>query len=316
MIRLSPDTLWNLMKQIHKEYAERFVLEPTKLTRLIDTVHQLLGDHRHAAMRDHFEVFLSGNRHEELSSLDDVLALENSHKQRIQCLLITCSAGAEGALRAEHEIQVSFAGNTTNPSSSNRSAKVIGVSVRSDDSGWANRALSAVEEQVERTWQQHTPVITFLWSVSIGVVFLLLSLLGPSNGSKTESQTWLRDSDLDRLQQILDQNGTMTDDELREMRTREYRNILEAKRPAKAPQKKYMHQIVLVAGSLLIVLACSIILLTTCYPKEIFLWGDEETRYAELLNRRKVLWGVLVAMTVTGLGSKLLFAGMDSWLHS
>ncbi len=81
-----------MMMQVHKEYTRAFLLEPTKLTRLLDTIHERLGDHQCSTTHDHFEVFLSGKRREELTSVDAVLALPNSLKQRIIRLVITCSA--------------------------------------------------------------------------------------------------------------------------------------------------------------------------------------------------------------------------------
>ena len=134
------------MKQIHKDYERPFLLEKTKLDRLMDIIHDRLGEYQNTTKRDDFEVFLSGQRREEMTSVDDVLKLDNSRKSKIQRLLITCYASTEGVARPEHEIQVDFDGRAVGK---NR-AKVI-VSVRSDDAGWSDRALSEVEEQVERT---------------------------------------------------------------------------------------------------------------------------------------------------------------------
>jgi hypothetical protein len=58
------------MKQIYKEYAGPFLLEPTKLTRLIDTIHQRLADYPHLSTHDHFEAFLTGDRRDEMTTLE------------------------------------------------------------------------------------------------------------------------------------------------------------------------------------------------------------------------------------------------------
>ena len=139
------------MKQIDKPYERSFLLEPTKLTRLIDKIHERLGDHPHTTTHDSFEVFLSDKRHEKMATVDQLLSLENSHKHKIQRLLIICSGATKGAVRPEHEIQVDF-GKNKSPSSD---TKIVEVSVRSEDDGWASRALSEVEEQLERTWLRY-----------------------------------------------------------------------------------------------------------------------------------------------------------------
>ena len=87
------------MQHINKEYKQAFLLEPTKLTRLIDKIHERLNDQQNTTQRDHFEVFLSGDHREEVSSLDQVLALANWRKHKITRLVIVCSASTAGAER-------------------------------------------------------------------------------------------------------------------------------------------------------------------------------------------------------------------------
>ena len=215
------------------------MLEPTKLTRLVETIHERLADHPGGSHNDHFEVFLSGNRREESITLEGVLAMENSRRHRIQRLLITSYSAAEH--RAAHEIQVDFAGSPTNPQS-NRHAKVIAASVRSDDAGWASRTLSALEEQIERTWQRNLQSILTLIVLLACVLFVLLSQFVSFRGLDLASSLWLRDADFDRLEQLLAPNGTLTEEELREVTTRQFRNIVEARRPKQADQKQRTRQ--------------------------------------------------------------------------
>src|ERR1700741_544180 len=94
-----------------------------------------LANIRTTTMRDDLEVFLSGQRREEMTSIDDILKLDDSRKSKIQRLLITCSGSTEGAARPEHEIQVDFDGRSAGKT------KLV-VSVQSNDAGWSDRALS------------------------------------------------------------------------------------------------------------------------------------------------------------------------------
>ena len=140
------------MPQVQKEYARPFLVEPTKLTRMVDKIHDRLAEQAEGAARDRFEVFMSGDRHEELTSLDQVLALDNSRKCKIQRLIITSSVGA-----SEHfaKVQIDFGVTKTRAPGEPQTAarKVVAVDVRGNDRGWTSRTLSDVEEQVERTWQ-------------------------------------------------------------------------------------------------------------------------------------------------------------------
>ena len=184
------------MKQIDKPYERAFLLEPTKLTRLIDKIHERLGDHHNTTTHDSFEVFLSDKRHEKLTSVDQVLAIENSRKHKIQRLLIVRSAATKEATHPEHEIQVDF-GKSKTPSSD---TKIIEVSVRSEDGGWADRALSEVEEQVERTALQDVPhrVALSILGASVSVLLLFLLILPSISIGGTNFRAadvmWLRGS--------------------------------------------------------------------------------------------------------------------------
>ncbi len=116
------------MKQSHKEYEKAFLVEPTKLTRLLERIHERLGDQEPA--QDKFEVFLTGGRREEATSLDQVLALENSRKRKIKRLIILCSAAAIEPFGTKREIEVDFGGPKTG---GKRTA--VAIRVRSDDAG-------------------------------------------------------------------------------------------------------------------------------------------------------------------------------------
>ena len=96
------------MKQIYKQYDRAFVLEPTKLNRLMGTIHERLADHQLSHPHDSFELTIAGDRREEMSRVDEVLAQDNSSKRRIARLLIVSSVLAAGGARPEHEIHVDF----------------------------------------------------------------------------------------------------------------------------------------------------------------------------------------------------------------
>src|SRR5262245_36974910 len=138
------------MISMHKEYHQAFLLEPTKLRRLIDKIHERLGDHQNTVPVDTFNVFLTGDRREETTTLDQVLALDNSRKRKITRLEIECSASGPGAARPDHEVHIGFA-RPTPSGQAGGGAPIVAISVRSAAAGWASRTLAEVEEQIERT---------------------------------------------------------------------------------------------------------------------------------------------------------------------
>jgi len=300
------------MKQVQKEYQKAFLLEPTKLGRIVDTIHHRLADNTNTSAHDTFEVFLSGNRREELTSLDDVLALDNSRRQRINRLLILCTASAPGAARPEHEVQVDFAAPKV--SHDNSVNKVIAISVRSEAPGWASRTLSEVEEQIERTGlRRGQPLGVLMLLFVVGATLLLSQFVFVSDGARPEYM-WLHQSDMARIQNLLAQHRTLTDEDAREILTMQLRNVARVgswARPATASREQSP---ILLIVPLVVVLGCIMVLMITCYPSAVFFWGDEIERYNSALQRRKALWGVIISVTVVGVLSKLLFEWLSVWL--
>ena len=299
------------MQEITKEYTQSFVLEPTKVTRLIDKIHERLAEHPNTTRQDRFSVFLKGNHREEVTSVDQVLNLENSRKQAIQRLSLVCTASTQGAVRPEHEVSVDFAKVKMVGSNSR---KIIAVDVRSETDGWVRRTLSEVEEQIERTWQPRLqfvlPLLLLLLAV---VIFLLFQIrIGFYTAPRGRDWLWFGERDLPRLKAIVAENRIITDDELREVTTMQLRNLLEVAGPPTPPQKNSNRRLALVAIPAAVLIICIVILLVWCYPHAVFLWGDEIARRDRMLQLRRTLWGIIVAMAVVSVASRLLFEGLTT----
>jgi hypothetical protein len=302
------------VKQIHKEYEHPFLLEPTKLTRILDRIHERLDEHKDTTKRDHFEVFMRGGRSEEMAKAEDVLALENSRRYKIERLLIVCSATTEGSTRPEHEVQVDY-GVPKARLPTVTAGKMITVSVRSDAAGWASRTLSDIEEQVERTWLRHTGILLALLGLTLcalGVFASQFVRLQPQRHIATVH--WLQSTDIDRVGQMLSSGRTLTDEEVREVTTMQLRNVVLDQGPEEPPPKGQARKLVLFGIPLLLVVGCSLTLLATGYPQVVFLWGDEIERHANRLQRRRVIWGIIVSLLVVGVLSKLFYEGVASWI--
>jgi hypothetical protein len=304
------------MTQIDKEYTQPFLIEPTKLTRIVDKIHERLHEHADTTTHDSFEVFMSGNRREAMDNVDAVLALDNSSRQKIQRLLLSCTATSPNASHPEHEVQVDFGKPRAAGTTGTTGVKVVEISVRSEEPGWVRHTLSEVEEQVERTWQPrpHLLVILFvaLLLVLLGAVLFRASSEAPTQTLDILRSMWLRDRDVERLEQMVGQNRTLTDEEMREIFTRQLRNVLDDAKPPQSAKKGQTRQAVLTLVPIGIVLVCFIVLLKS-YPSNVFLWGDEVGRYENILQRRKIAWGIIVGCVIIGVGGKFLSENLLSY---
>jgi hypothetical protein len=293
------------MKTVHKEYTNGFLIEPTKLTRIVDVIHQRLAERTSNAAHDTFNVFFNGNRREELTSLTDVLALDNSRRQMIVRLLITSTTSSYDGPRPDHEVQVDL--GAPKPGSTS-DEKLVTIDVRSDSTAWASRTLAEVEEQVERTWLQNSRPRILLVLLCIASSFVILFQL-PSTPVDTRGQhLWLGDSDLVQIRPLVAPGRVLTDEEHRKIATTQFRNLAFEQTTASSAPALNARRTLFIVTPFLLVLGCCIGLLTSCYPNEVFLWGDETQRYALALQRRKALWGIIISVTIVGVLSNFLFA--------
>lgn len=312
------------MKRVHKEYSHSFLLEPTKLTRLIGVIHERLGDYPDTVIADRFDVLMKGNRHDETDTLEGVLAIENSKKYRVERLIIVASATRAGTSQAEVRVDFGVSKNEKSDRVDFAVSKIqkksgepeyITVDVQSDDAHWNSTMLSEVEEQVERTEHKVSPV---LLAGVVVVAFFILGLLASELGRFPEYRdlsnvAWLDDGSLDRVEKAVKENRTMTEEEVREVISRQYRNVLFFKRPPTPPPKGVKRRTVLIGIPVLVVAAC-FVLLVNCYPRKVFLWGDEVERYSNLVHRRRLIWQVIIGVMVIGVLGKFFSEGILSSL--
>jgi hypothetical protein len=77
---------------------------------------------------------------------------------------------------------------------------------------------------------------------SLRTLTMTLVLVTPDSSFRNADAMWLRLRDIPRVEQILKQNRTITDEEMREITTRQLRNVLESQGKASAwtRQKTYV----------------------------------------------------------------------------
>ncbi len=305
------------LSAIRKEYKRPFILEDTKLTRLLEVMHGCLASPDHVA-KDHFEVFAGKDRVEEANTLDEVLGTANSRENPVYRLVLTCSAPAPSPGHGDHEIQIDFDG-AANP-------QQITVKIRSDAPGWTSRTISAVEEQIDRTRFDdlgHRRVLGLIVLLVMFVGALLaaghIHLSEAPPGSRT---MWLGEADLRPLAKTLETNKTLTEEQVRESRTMQLRNVAstfgepESDQTPSSPanNRSALEAALLVFVPLVLVFVMAFYLLARCYPRALFLWGDAIGRYDNLKQTRSMLWSALISITFVSVIVSAFRAGLLSYL--
>ncbi len=301
------------MRTVQKEYQQPFILEPTKLTRFVNLIHERLEDYGFHDQQDSFEVHLTNNVVDELTSLEEVLALENSRKQKIQRLIIRCSAGPGADEALPELVEADFDSKAPAKDKPENKVAKVSITVRSVRAAWASRTLSELEEQVERTkpellGQLAALLVLIFLIVSVGL--LIAGSAKPTTKTDFQNAMWLNSQDLDRVDEMLKQNPTLSEDQVREIVTRELRNVIRDQKPSNDAGIRLTKTKLFLMVPLVIFILITSYLLVFCYPSVVFLWGDEVERYNNLRQRRRNLWTVVVIGFVVNLAASLFFSGL------
>jgi hypothetical protein len=289
------------MKREQKNYiGKRFELEPTKLTKLVQVMHEKLagpGD-----QSDSYVVYMVGAKPVERQTLAEVLALDNSKKHRIVRLRIHSECSAPNGTSPRSEIDVDF-GATFKTESGSQTG--VSIEVAGESGGWTADTLSEIEQQVERSWVQHGPPMAFILLIILApLIIILLSTMEPrfeinQTASGLATSMWLTPEDISPYADKLSRREALTEDEQRQILSRQVANV----------NALYKHYDQIDRGppvrttvkSLLAVAAIAVVglvLIIRGYPAAVFLWGDEESRQKTRERVRARLWPVLLAISL------------------
>lgn len=301
------------MRTVQKEYQQSFILEPTKLDRFVNLIHERLEDYGFPNQVDSFEVHLKNNVVDELSSLEQVLALENSRKQRIQRLIVRSSAGAADDEASRELVEADFDSRAPQTNKPENKVAKISITVRSVRASWASRTLSELEEQVERTKPEllsQLAAVLALILLIVSMVLLIAPSANPTTKTDFKDSMWLNAQDLDRINEMLRQNPTLSEEQVHEIVTRQVRNVVADQKPSNDAGIHLSRTKVFLLVPLIILTLITAYLAALCYPTVVFLWGDEVERYNRIKQRRRNLWTVIIFGFVVNVAAALFFTGL------
>ncbi len=279
-----------------KSYSSPFVLDKGKLVR-ISSVLQADTDANSGGQSKYTVTFRTGRR-VALSSVDDVISLDNSSADPVTAL----------------EIESSRAG--TNASITFRRGVFSDVSfhIYSGDNKLANQLYGELDEQLERTrvktLMPRVAGTTSKLTLTVATIVILLLgfltiVLGPPESENQSFNMALRQralaarTDSEKLQIILDKT-------LRDLQPNE------PSRRGTIDRFPFTGRALFMALPVAIVWSVFMYMVWTCYPWAVFAWGDGEQRYNDIVRRRQMLWTVVVVAILLGIVSNLFVASLPS----
>jgi hypothetical protein len=235
-------------------------------------------------------------------TLDEVLAPDNSAKHRIVRLRIHSQCRAPNSTFPQSEIDVDFGATFKTGESSQQTG--VSIEVAGESRVWAADTLSEIEQQVERSWVQHGPPMVSIGLIILASLFtILMSLLGPrietnQTARGLATSMWLTGEDISPYAEKLSRSEALSEDEQRRIFSRQIANVSSLFKHYDKIERESLRS---VGTSLLPVAAIAVVgvvLFVRGYPAVVFLWGDEKSRQETRERVKRLLWPLLLAISL------------------
>lgn len=288
--------------QINKRYNFGYIVDEAKLRRIMSVLTQEFTK-LNSKIHFSFETEHSSSTAIRITSLEELVSLDNSFKSPIKTLRIVCKEEQEETKR-ESKCEIFFDDPSIYVS--------VDLSISSPNTEWAQNVNSLMDEQIERTLQRgFVPRLTsslgrrmfpLVAMIVIGFAMAMVSLSNVTDVTALRAMMWLTEADIKEFSQM----ATIDTDALIK---RQLRNISHL--PESGQISKWFKDWRFYASTspLLIVSGCLAYLFYFCYPPTVFNWGDMGERYSALVNRRKLLWSTVVFGTLIGLITNIAVYG-------
>lgn len=299
-----------------KRFLGDFVLDKAKLNRMLGIIEQRYKARGWGFQTD-FDVKLKNGREFNSSNVEDVFQLDNSVTNPVTRLIVECKAPIEDKRELGASSLLVFDGVGR--------AK-IHLITESDSAKEANQLFAELEEQVERTlvsslfhkfFGSNTGSSiswAFLFAVVVGL-FTLLSLLSRSGQNvlpvltNQDARALLDQSkDIKNLEDKIDFIFNLQKRQLAAGVENQSNSPLDSLRGVST------YRWALILLPILIIVGCLVYAVNSAYPEAVFLWGDYEQHYEQLVTRRRNIWLAVVVSLLLGIIGNLFVFSITPYL--
>lgn len=289
-----------------------FVLDEAKLTDLHDRiVSSFEGQQPHLA----YSVVMKGDRRTEERSLQNVLKVRNTARERVLRLIIRASTPLEVGTTPDQQRIVEVDFGAERRTRENNLLTGISIDVTGESAIWRTRTLSDVAHEVERTKAPHGPpkvaLIAILCITLALSLFSVISTMTIQDPDSLATRMWLTPTQINHYSKKIS-TGPLTIDDQRQLLSDQIRNLSSAQ-GGRLPKGK---QLAMIGLPLLLIFMVGTTLMSLCYRHVVFLWGDERDRQTFRDNSRRILWALVIGLAVTPLVTRFYLAGVFGGIGS
>ena len=276
---------------INRSYKNSFVLDKSKAFRINDIIETNFKKAKSVTINTEFNLVLSNEKELNLDTFSNIFQIDNGRKNRVKKLKLKWSGN-------NNEILISFSDKP-----------IVRVDVTGTDLDWTNELFAEIDEQIERT-----KVYSLIHKIKVDffavILFLLLFGFSPmlillTNNSNNQFNITSVDKIV--LTEIAKDVKT-TDDKINFLFETQLKDLdinIHNENPEStfdnlgvyfSDWRTYMIIIPIMA-----ILGILWYLLAHCYPLSVFDWGDMAEEYKKTIERRKLLWNIVIGSIIIGI---------------
>lgn len=292
----------NNKTRINKTFETGFALNKSKAVRINDIIETNIKKGNIQDINRTFKVLLSNEKEIIFHEFNSIFELDNGRKNRVNDVTLIWK-------NAEIDIEIQF-----------RKKPLVSVDVSSNGLEWTNQLFAEIEEQIERITLTDW-VYKFIADSSTILTILVLPII------IIFSTTIFSDSnDSIRTLNLTQEDKALLSNKIDSVKSNEdkidfiyvvIKQMVKVKQPSSKTEilnetwaffcdfKNY---------TIIIPILLSIFLiwyvLSYCYPKYVYEWGDMEEEYSKIIERRKNLWNILIGSIILGIITNFFVWGL------
>ncbi len=279
---------------INKSYSNSFVLDKSKAVRINDIIDTNFKKANVDSIKTEFKITLSNEKELNLDMFSNIFQIDNGRKNKVEKLLLQWNA-------SNNDVSISF---TDKPS--------VKVDVTGTDLDWTNELFAEIDEQVERT-KVFSLIHKFkgegyLFRLIILMIFSIsILILGQIFSNDISERPNISNADKSVLTEMAT-NARTTDEKITflfEVQLKSFNIGIQNEKPKSffdnlgvyfSDWRTYMIIIPIIS-----ILGILWYLLARCYPVSVFDWGDMADEYKKIIERRKLLWNIVIGSIIIGI---------------
>lgn len=297
-----------MVEPVHmeKNFHKPFILSRSKFTRLCEVIeNKLKKTSTECDFQKKFEVTMKDGKNITIPELDDIFNLDNTRRNYIVDIDITYTMPDKDSI-----ISINFNGDKF---------KGIYSIVSGPNLTWANETIAEIEEQIERTipegiFYKINPMSSMWVTVFLGLIASLVGFFGALNGLE-QTRSNLPENMVSQLK-YLETKAVTNDAKINYIYNyiKMSVNTSQLKKTQNVASYLTDWRMYCVGVPLIIIVMAIIYQFKYSYPRAVFEWGDMEDVHKKTVERRKLLWNVVIVSILTGILSSLFVFGLSSFI--